>query len=179
MRRLNVTAEGKTEQQFVVQVLRPHLRKCGVYVAKPRLTAIGKKKGRVHRGGMARYHAVRNDIGRWLKEDQNQDVCFTTMVDLYGLPNDFPGYDEAVAISDPYGRVKKLEIALEEDIGDRRFIPYIQLHEFEALLLSDPTAFGCYYEGYDRTIEANRETNPRIPGSQTNSRAHYCRAHWA
>ena len=28
---------------------------------------------------------------------------------------------------------------LPDDIGDRRFIPYIQLHEFEAILFSDPS----------------------------------------
>ena len=28
-----------------------------------------------------------------------------------------------------------------EDMADPRFIPYIQLHEFEALLLSEPEAF--------------------------------------
>ena len=34
---------------------------------------------------------------------------------------------------------------LREDISDRRFIPYIQLHEFEALLLSDPAKFDVHF----------------------------------
>ena len=60
------------------------------------------------------------------------------MFDLYHLPTDFPGYKDATQISDPYRRVRTLEEALRGDIADLRFIPYVQLHEFEALLLSDP-----------------------------------------
>lgn len=41
-------------------------------------------------------------------------------------------------IRDPYERVLFLEKALAQDIEDPRLIPYIQLHEFEALILSEP-----------------------------------------
>ena len=60
------------------------------------------------------------------------------MFDLYGLPTDFPRYADAAEVSDPYARVEILEAAMSESIGDIRFIPYIQLHEFEALLFTDP-----------------------------------------
>ena len=56
---------------------------------------------------------------------------FTTMFDLYALPDDFPGYEAAKAIGEPYARVAALETAFAEAINDSRFIPYIQLHEFE------------------------------------------------
>ena len=56
------------------------------------------------------------------------------MFDLYALPDDFPGYTSAQAVSDPYLRVDTLERNFADAINDRRFIPYIQLHEFEALL---------------------------------------------
>jgi hypothetical protein len=38
-------------------------------------------------------------------------------------------------------RVECLEEQLLADLEHRRFIPYIQLHEFEALLFSDPRQF--------------------------------------
>ena len=71
------------------------------------------------------------------------------MVDLYRLPNDFPGYDACQRISEPKKRVECLEEHFARDIrellGDsvisQRFIPHIQLHEFEALLFSDPDKF--------------------------------------
>ncbi len=153
MVRVNLTAEGKTEQVFAVDVLKPHLAERGVYIVKPRLAAHAKKKGRVHRGGLDNYLPARNDIVRWLKQDQAPDVYFTTMFDLYALPNDFPGYDVAKEKNDPYDRVAALEMALREDIDDPRFIPYIQLHEFEALLLSDPSEFAYLYKDYDKKIK--------------------------
>jgi hypothetical protein len=57
---------------------------------------------------------------------------------VYALPQDFPGYAEAAQERDPYRRVARLEAALSEDVADPRFIPYLQLHEFEALILADP-----------------------------------------
>ena len=154
MARLNVTAEGNTEQQFAIQVLQPHLAGRGVYLVKPRLGAIAKKKGHVHRGGLARYLPARNDIQRWLKQDRDSDAFFTTMFDLYGLPKDFPSFSEAAKENDPYSRVAKLEEALAEDIGDTRFIPYIQLYEFEALLLAEPQAFACRFDRHEKQIES-------------------------
>jgi hypothetical protein len=155
MIRLNVTAEGQTEQEFALRVLAPHLETHAVFVRKPRLSAIGKKRGQVHRGGALRYLLLKNDIVRWLKEDRQPDARFTTMIDLYGLPKDFPGYEEARKVSDCYQRVEKLEAALREDIDDRRLIPYIQLHEFEALLLSSPEKFAgdSPYSGTKNQIE--------------------------
>ena len=84
-----------------------------------------------------------------MKQDQNNDSWFSTMVDLYRLPNDFPGYEACRAIPEPRKRVECLEEQFARDVreqfGDsligQRFIPYIQLHEFEALLFSDPDKF--------------------------------------
>ena len=70
------------------------------------------------------------------------------MFDLYGLPADFPGYEDAAQEIDPYSRVRTLEHALSQDIPDPRFIPYLQLHEFESLLLSDPQKLDSQF--YDR-----------------------------
>ena len=67
------------------------------------------------------------------------------MFNLYALPNNFPGYDEAKAKNDRYERVKILEERLAKDISDPRFIPYIQLHEFEALILAAPQQLDWEY----------------------------------
>ena len=52
MIRLNLTVEGETEQVFARQLLAGHLASHGVCLTKPRLTAVGKKKGHWHRGGL-------------------------------------------------------------------------------------------------------------------------------
>ena len=70
------------------------------------------------------------------------------MLDLYGLGTDFPG----MPIAGNLGSLEKavtIEEAVKRDIvaelpdfrPDLRFLPYIQLHEYEGLLFSDPTAF--------------------------------------
>ena len=77
---------------------------------------------------------MRNDILRFLKQESGDEVFFTTMIDLYGLHSDFPGIEEAERLrQDPQARVRSLEASWSGDIGDQRFIPFIQLHEFEAL----------------------------------------------
>ncbi len=113
-----------------------------------------RQRGVKYRGGIRRYAQAKNDIKAWITEDQNPDARFTTMFDLYGLPTDFPGHKDAAQISDPYRRVRTLEAALSKDISDTRFIPYFQLHEFEALLLSDPQKLDAQF--FDRSAEIHR-----------------------
>ncbi len=69
------------------------------------------------------------------------------------LPNDFPGYEDAAKKVDPYERVATLEKALGEDIDHPRFVPYIQLHEFEALIFSDPTKLDVQYFEHNIAIQ--------------------------
>ena len=143
--RLNFIVEGQTEEAFVKRLLNPHLANLGVYV-KARCVLTSRRRNIKHRGGIENYEKARNDINAWIREDRNLDVRFTTMFDVYGLPTNFPGYRDAKQTSDPYGRVKVLEDALGEDISDRRFIPHFQLHEFEALLLSDPQKLDAQFD---------------------------------
>ncbi len=150
--RLHFIVEGQTEEAFVNQILSPHLANFAVWT-KARCVETLRKRGVKHRGGIARYARAKRDITKWIKEDQNSDARFTTMFDLYGLPKSFPGYQAAKLISDPYKRVKVLEDALGKDISNPRFIPYFQLHEFEALLLSDPQKFSPQFYDYSGGIQ--------------------------
>jgi hypothetical protein len=136
--RLHVTAEGQTEERFVKDVLCPHLGLSNISAdVRSVLTSKDRRAHREYRGGLKSYDKARLDIVTWLKEDQNADARFTAMFDLYALPVDFPDFAKA-SRTDPYKRVAQLEKAFAADIGDRRFVPYIQLHEFEALVLSEP-----------------------------------------
>jgi hypothetical protein len=47
-----------------------------------------------------------------------------------------------------------LERAFAADVGDHRFIPHIQLHEFETILLCDPSHFALVYEDSSAGIAA-------------------------
>lgn len=155
MPRLYLFAEGQTEQTFADTVLKPHLANLGVYLNPPILIAHAKKKGRVHRGGGRKYVPMKNDILRILAQEKGGDVFFTTMIDLYAIHTEFPGLGEAEKLRHmPDKRVEALEQAFAKDIGDGRFIPYIQLHEYEAYLFSDPTWFGYFYDHHEKQIAA-------------------------
>lgn len=140
MTRLNIIVEGQTEEAFVNEVLCPYLCDYDVY-ATARL--VGRPG---HKGGLLDYTKAKWDIMMYLKQDV--EAFCTTMFDFYALPSTFPGMPVAPG-PNTLEKVCHLENALYQDIatsvGDRyrydRFIPYIQMHEFEALLFSDPEVF--------------------------------------
>ncbi len=155
MARLYLFAEGQTEQTFAGTVLTPHLTNFEVYMHPPVLIAHAKKKGIVHRGGGRNYAPMKNDIRRFLAQEKDGNVFFTTMIDLYAIPADFPRLTEAESLRHlPYERVKALENAFANDIADCRFVPFIQLHEYEAYLFTDPTQFEYFFSLREKQISA-------------------------
>lgn len=157
MSRINVVVEGQTEEAFVTQVLAPYLGAQGVFLT-PRRAYTSKRGTKYHRGGVTTYSLVKRDIVTWLRQDQGAWV--TTMLDLYRLPDDFPGHLTTSSSQDPYVIASALEAALAQDISSLRFIPYIQLHEFEAYLFSDVSAIASYFfecEGLRDNLSAIRD----------------------
>lgn len=151
--RLHVTAEGQTEQSFAMKVLSMHLIDFAVIVdSRAVLTSKDNRTNHSFRGGMTTYQKAKDDILTWMKEDDHAECRFTTMFDLYRLPDDFPGYEQSKSINDPYLRVMVIERELAKDIDDYRFIPYIQLHEFEALIFADPQKMDWEYMDHDVAI---------------------------
>jgi hypothetical protein len=154
MARLYLFGEGRTEETFADRLLKPHLANHGVYL-HPTSIAHARRRGKTHRGGGRNYEPMRNDILRFLAQEKAVDVFFTTMIDLYGLASGFPRLDEADKLRHlPATRVEFLEQAFADDIADprSRFIPYIQLHEYEAILFSDPSCFRYSYERHEKQI---------------------------
>lgn len=123
MNRVHILVEGPTEETFVDTVLNPHLASWAIEL-NPILV-----------GGHTKY-AVFRKIAQSLLND-SKALLVTTMLDYYGLPQDFPGQITLPA-GNCYTQVQYLEQAIFSDIGDRRFLPYLSLHEFEAILFSDP-----------------------------------------
>ena len=159
--RLNITAEGQTEERFVKQTLAQYLGYFNIS-ADVRCVLTSKDKRKHYRGGLNSYKKAKNDIIKWLKEDNNNDVRFTTMFDLYSLPNDFPGFIKSKNIIDPYKKVEFLESAFKKDINDNRFIPYIQLFEFETLILSKPEKLEIEYFEHIASIKKLKEIVSKI-----------------
>jgi hypothetical protein len=129
----------------VENVLREHLTRLGYSSVDARL--VGNPRLRSHRGGIRSWQGVQKDILRHLKEDAG--AIATTMVDYYALPQDWPGRAEAPGKSTSSAKAECVEAALLADIAKqmgprfdpRRFVPLVVMHEFEALLFSDPDRF--------------------------------------
>jgi Domain of unknown function (DUF4276) len=167
VRELYVFCEGSTEQGFCKQLLAPHLFLGGDGRIHSIRIAHSKHHGQVHRGGVpTRYEVLRRDISNTLRSRKQVDVYFTTMIDLYGLPDDFPGRSEHQRDpGNPTLYVDALEKYFDLDIGDRRFIPYLQLHEYEAMLFANPDAFRDSFDKCDEAIEELKrivQTHPSI-----------------
>jgi hypothetical protein len=128
--------EGQTEEGFVKGLLAPHLQRHSVYA---NVILVPHKPGarqRKHRGGIGSFAAPREIIKRKLYGDTT--AYTTTMFDYYGLPDDFPGLGSSDLPPRYPNRVDYIEKQLALTFGESpRFIPYLQVHEFEALLFSD------------------------------------------
>jgi len=137
-----IVVEGQTEQTFVRDVLAPQMALQRIYLYP---VLIGKPG---HKGGDIRFDRAKNDIGNFLR--QRNDTYISTMFDYFRIDSDWPGQEEVRrqrgdgATLSAIRKAEILETATCKKIGEnfgcdseRRFIPYIEMHEFEALLFSD------------------------------------------
>lgn len=129
--KLQIIVEGQIEQIFVEQILTPHLHSLGIICFCHVIPT--KVNEKTYRGGGRSYTLIDRDISRTLGY---QSHYVTTMFDLYALPHDTPGKEGLSPDDSGSRKVQVIETALERKIDNIRFIPYIQLHEFEALLFS-------------------------------------------
>jgi Domain of unknown function (DUF4276) len=137
MSRVRALVEGQTEEGFVREVMAPSLGAGGVFITSTRIGKPGR------RGGIRSWPAVRKEILATLRHDPA--IHCTTMFDYYGLPSDWPGRCGAGQAKQVTDKAHAIEQAMHDDVCgelggsfDRaRFLPYIQMHEFEALLFCD------------------------------------------
>lgn len=138
-KRLCIYVEGQSEERFCNALLIPHLSNFGIDAFA--ILCRDKQGGHVHN-----YDALWPDLVRLLKQERG--LIVTTMFDLYHLPKNFPGKAGAVSAKPPpdyRAYAQHLEQAWQKDIEQRltqsyapRFVPHLVLHEYEALLFSDP-----------------------------------------
>lgn len=128
--------EGKTEQLFIEKILAPYLGHKNIGMIVTQASKPGQK------GGDVRFSRMKQDISRHLM--QRKDTYVTTFIDYYGI-KEWPGLELIVPQSPPAQiaqvineATKALVVSLfPKQQPERRFIPFIAIHEFEALLFSD------------------------------------------
>lgn len=119
---LTILCEGATERNFVVATLAPYLREKSIF-AKP-----------VNLGGTPNLSHLHRQINYALRSRRTHEHV-STMLDLYALGR-LPG-NEVREGEGPRDRVRRIEQELWKKFPTSNFIPYIQLHEFEALIFVD------------------------------------------
>jgi hypothetical protein len=174
MKRVCVVCEGQTEETFVREVLAPAFYPRGLNLVPEMVqTSPG------HKGGALTYERLKRHLRNTLR--QKSAPVVTTLIDLYRLDSDFPGFAHSRMQAGLARRLGVLREALHADVVAEagcqpgRFIPYIQPHEFEALLFSDvPTLtrvesgwqaahLGPYAPRASRRSTSTTDRNPSPP----------------
>lgn len=135
MKRLVIVCEGPTEKEFCTNVLNDYFVQRGILAETPLVKHSG--------GGVVPWPILRKQLINHLHEN---NAYVTMFIDYYGIKDDFgfPQWNEAKQIVDHEERMMALEEAMLQDIPEDlryRFIPHLQLHEFESLLFSDFCGF--------------------------------------
>ena len=158
---LNIIVEGSTEESFVKDVIKPYLLSFEIYVfARKILTGWDRIGSKPAKGGLLKYTWLKDDILMWIKSDKNRpNTFYTTFVDLYAFPVDdkSPYTYQIKSIIDPYLKIQSLEEAIAQDINHPNFIPYVQLHEFEAFLMVDPDRLLTMYPDGRNAVQMLKE----------------------
>lgn len=136
MKRVIIICEGQTEQEFCNKILLPYLLSFDVCIETPLI--------KHSHGGIVHWNSIKRQITNHLVSDKT--VYVTLFIDYYGISSQhgFPKWHESEKIMDKNERISFLKSAMKNDIDKEinfRFLPYIQLHEFEGLLFSGLETF--------------------------------------
>ena len=135
MKRLIIICEGPTEQAFCNDLLRDYFQSKDIILEAPTI--------KHSNGGIVAWDTLKKQIVRHL----NEGNCIVSLfVDYYRIRDsyNFPGWMTSKNISNVYDRMhflfEQMSLNMDEKLRSR-FVPYIQLHEFEGLLFSDISVF--------------------------------------
>jgi Domain of unknown function (DUF4276) len=168
MKYLQIIVEGSSEENFVNDVLVKHFAPLKIFISARKIrTGWDRINNKPSKGGLLKYSKFRNDVLRWIESDRGRaNTFYTSFIDLYAFPKDSesPYTSEIQQISNPYQKIAALEEAIKQNINHPSFIPYVQLHEFESLLLVAPDRLLSMYPesqtGISRLKKDIGNTNP-------------------
>lgn len=151
MKRLDIIVEGQSEREFISQMLAPYLERCGV-IESYNVSPIVVRTSPNNRGGVSKYTQLRDDIRRSLSSS-SQQLIVSMMIDFFRMPQNVPLPENYRELGSDFERADAIQTCICKDINDNRFIPYIQMHEFEAFLFASSEGFRYCYGNDDRRIK--------------------------
>ncbi|HTR88272.1 MAG TPA: DUF4276 family protein, partial [Reyranella sp.] len=109
MKRVLVLVEGATEERFVKDVLGPYFWAKKIFLVPTILVTKKVLAGRNFKGGVSKFSKYEGDVSRLLQNPGG--ALITTLIDYYGLPNDFPGMATRPVNASPRQRVQHVQSA--------------------------------------------------------------------
>lgn len=148
-----VLVEGQTELAFITKLLSPYI----VERTGNKIFLIPTQPGK--QGGDVRFERYKKDIGIHLKQRSNTYI--TLMLDYYGI-KDWPGLKESKQKTTHSQKAEfinsETKKAVQEHFSEQnrecRFIPYVSMHEIEALYFSDPASIAQVMKVEKKEIES-------------------------
>lgn len=152
---VHILVEGQAEETFVKELLEPYFLNYGIYVYPVLISTKRSREGTKFKGGLTRgnFSNFISDIQKLIYNIPSSGIV-STFIDYYRLPSVFPSYSQRLQFNTPADKVSFLENALFEHLkSPQNFIPYIQLHEFEAFIFSHPIGLQSYIDPSEATID--------------------------
>ena len=129
MIRLAVVVEGQTEQSFVNRVLVAPLWQRRIDATAALIGRGGGRQG----GG----HVNVDRLAKTMSELYWSFDAVTSLVDFYGFER-----KGSASVEDLETKIRdRIHTQIHRDWDERKVVPYVQRHEFEALLFTDVAAF--------------------------------------
>ena len=145
MIRLGIAVEGPAEEDFVKKVLANHLAAFGVW---PHPTLPGRRGGNI---------SVQR-LASGMRELLRGFDAVTSLVDYYGFKR--KGNKTADELESMI--LEQLNRTVTRPVSTRRVFPYVQRHEFEALLFADVERFRCIPSVSETCMEGLVEVRGRF-----------------
>ena len=149
MIRLAVSVEGQTEEEFTKTILTPHLQSRGIL---PQPVLLGRARGTSVTGGNV---SVERLVTEMAHLSHSFDIV-TSLVDYYGFR------DKSDKAAEDLERLVSEEVRRKIGFSRSKILPYVQKHEFEALLFSDIDAFADHFNASPEAVRSLRTVRARF-----------------
>jgi len=153
--RLAITVEGETEEDFVNEVLAPHLNSKDIF---PFPILLGRADRKVGGGGNVTIGRLAADVA----SNYHRFDFVTSLVDYYGFKD--KGTRNVVELEKAI--TEEVDRRLRPNWDSRKVILYVQLHEFEGLLFSQVNAFGAVPGADTSALQQLQDIRSQFPSPE-------------
>lgn len=151
MKHIFLIVEGQSEEVFYKTIVAEHFKATYIF----EVTIMPNKKNqtsRKYKGGTVTYDLCIKNIRRFLSNATHCEKLFL-ISDFYGLhPSFLENYSGKISSKEKANYIIQ---RIENEINNHKFSVFLQMHEFEAFLFSDPEKVVQHYQQEDTMEKLN------------------------